>query len=135
MKSHVATRSGRIALGVSAILVLAVLLWRLYPGIVMDGVLARCFHGVIGDETTFSPGYSDHRFVKVRRGMHTDEVLSLLGEPLLRRTCDQARHIGEAEVWWYYSDAGFDLNKTGWRRVIVFKSGTVSAIQVGLYVD
>jgi outer membrane protein assembly factor BamE (lipoprotein component of BamABCDE complex) len=45
----------------------------------------------------WAPGYSDQKFLSVTAGMSTNEVLKILGEPLLRRSVDFS------DQYWYYT--------------------------------
>jgi hypothetical protein len=70
-----------------------------------------------------APGYSAKAFAKVRVGMTSDEVLALLGEPLMR--------LNRSTLWRYARSGGsFSL-----RDISFSRDGKVTAINKDFYWD
>lgn len=59
-------------------------------------MLMGCDSVMFGERTTFAAGYSDNRFQLVTPGMTPQEVVSLLGDPLMQTTQQWS------EVWSYW---------------------------------
>lgn len=82
------------------------------------------------DTTTFATNYSEQKFLSIKPGMTTEEVKSILGDPLLK-------HGGTSPCpaeYWRYTQAPIDRHY--WLRVVDFDaSGKVIRICREYYVD
>ena len=77
------------------------------------------------DASTFAPGFSESAFDRVQLGMSEAEVVTLLGEPLVKH--------GYGNRYWRYSTAPPDRNY--FLRVITFDNGIVSSKSAYYFVD
>jgi hypothetical protein len=81
-------------------------------GTVSAGLLAGCSRGSLIEETRFSPGFSEHEFRRIVRGMSTSEVVGLVGLPLETTTQSWL------EVWSYWPpSSGVSAPASGGTRV------------------
>jgi outer membrane protein assembly factor BamE (lipoprotein component of BamABCDE complex) len=79
--------------------------------------------------TVFAPKYTDVNFRLVRVGMHRDEVVTLLGEPLT------IYRLGETEQW-HYAEDRFGLDFKWLMRIVNFdEDGIVDEINSGVIED
>lgn len=80
------------------------------------------------EETIYSPGYNESNFKKIRKNMSSNEVLSLLGEPI-----DRIK-LSENEEVWRYTEQG--PHNTNYReRNVVFCNSKVIEIDDSFYID
>ena len=62
-----------------------------------DMQMGTAFGAFLMDTTTWAPGYSDSKFMSISPGMSTNQVLQILGPPLLHEGHDYP------EQYWYYT--------------------------------
>ena len=62
-----------------------------------DMKAGNAFGAFLMDTTTWAPGYSDSKFMSISPGMTTNQVLQILGLPLLRESHDYP------DQFWYYT--------------------------------
>lgn len=61
------------------------------------GELAKLIMG--GEDTKYAAAYSDSGFLKIRTGMNTEEVIEILGEPLVKW------FVGIKRICYQYSES------------------------------
>ncbi len=66
--------------------VLVFLIWL--NSFLLDGIFGEIGCFLLGDDAEYSSGYTATKFKKIKPGMKEEEVLTLLGQPLLKRYID-----------------------------------------------
>jgi SmpA / OmlA family len=85
--------------------------------------------------TVYAPGYDESQFRRVRIGMTSKEVESILGDPL-RKDSTSAQRWGPYENWIYSEPPPHGtIGDNYWRRWVMFDDGKVVAIVDDYYED
>jgi hypothetical protein len=114
------------ALQVALLAFASVIAIELAPLMVLDGPVSLLGF-MLRPDTEYAPGYSDWRFLKVREGMSTTEVTSLLGTPLRIYESDHREQV------WMYSRSPHD---THYRcRSVIVRDAVVVEIHSEFYFD
>ena len=101
----------------------------------LDGIKGLLLELVVG-KTEFSPKYKERNFARLAKGVSSNQVVRLLGEPLRRLpTSDE----GE-EVWHYTNPGVWDRDRTGGNccyteRYLFIKNGVVAKVVHDFYFD
>ena len=98
-----------------------------YPHHRLDGLGSCLLPAVFQEDTEYAPGYSSQSFEKIRMGMSSGEVLTLLGPPLDRYLVAESR-----EGWRWTRSPG---DRSYRIRVVIFEGGRVTEIRHKFYVD
>ena len=88
---------------------------------------------VVGLGTIYSPQYSEARFKTLKAGMTTDEVESIIGQPLRKVPWRQFTTSPDEEMWFYSSRR--DETANYWRRAILVQNGKVTDVIDDFWVD
>jgi hypothetical protein len=82
---------------------------------------------MLGQDTEYPDGFSEEKWNKIRAGMTTSEVESIMGPPF-----NKLRYPGQFENWKYSAS---HRNSHHWNRTIQFRRGRVVEIHHSFYVD
>lgn len=93
----------------------------------LDGLDGLLFSLGSDISTVYAPGYSDHAFRRVRVGMSSNEVVALLGPPLVVTIHTDGRE------GWAYSDKERDTSH--FQRGVSFRNGVVCSKNSSYYMD
>ncbi len=85
--------------------------------------------------TVYATGYDEGLFRRVKIGMTSKEVESILGCPIRKESA--SNHYGWGDEKWIYSDPPppGTIGDNYWRRWVIFKGGKVAAIVDDYYED
>lgn len=83
----------------------------------------------IDEGTIWAENFSEENFDRIKTGMTSNEVLSLLGEPL------NSLERCEAECYWYYTKQDAGTSDFDQRLVVLNQSKKVIEIRKGFFID
>jgi hypothetical protein len=88
-----------VSLVLVSLLVLLCYVWKsvTYNIKQYDMPIGEAFGAFLMDTTTWAPGFSDSKFMSISPGMTTNQVIQIIGPPLLRESDDYPDQL------WFYT--------------------------------